>query len=132
MAFTYDLSNDDAEVVLISKVRLEIGDTVESAGVRPNDANLSDEEIAYLLDDEGDSVGRAAARACALLSREWSRVSSYTSGPLREQFSDVSKAWADRARELTEQHGMNGAGAFSVGFARTDGFSEEAEGSEYA
>ena len=76
MTFTYDLASADADEVAISKVRLELGDTVSGTGVRPSNANLTDEEIAVWLEDEDDHIMRTVARACEALARMWSPMSN--------------------------------------------------------
>lgn len=104
VTFTYDLSHVDAAKVLISKVRLEIGDTVAGAGVRPDGSNLSDEEISFWLTEEADVYLLAAARACEALSRMWNPVTNVTVGPRKEEFSKVSGEWQTRADSLRSQY----------------------------
>ena len=122
MSFTYSLSTDTG------KVRLEIGDVTNGAGVRPDGSNLQDEEIAVWLTREG-SVMRAAAAACEALSRQWATVANTTSGPLREDADSVAGKWAQRARELRAAYGhgdMNAsAGVMSGGFVRESSEDDE-------
>ena len=66
MAFTYNLASTNADTVLISQVRLEIGDTVLNAGVLPSGGNLQDEEILLKLTEAGRSVAQATTALCAL------------------------------------------------------------------
>lgn len=122
MTFTYDLTTD------VGKLRMEIGDTSAEAqqGVMPGGANLTDEELQYLLDREG-SVGRATAAACEALSRAWSRVANVQSGPFREELGSVARHWADRGQELRRQYGGGAATTVTSTFKRVDGFSEAAE-----
>lgn len=105
MTFTYDLANAIASKVLISKVRLEIGDTVSGAGIRPDATNLSDEEITVWLDLEDDDVMLAAARACDAMSRAWSVVANETVGPRKTEFSKVSGEYEKRAESLRGTYG---------------------------
>lgn len=98
MSFSYDLSDD------VGKVRLELGDTTNGTGVRPNGANLSDEELQYWIDREGH-VMRAVAAACETLARMWSTAVSISVGPHSESLSDIAKAWDDRAKLLRQQYG---------------------------
>lgn len=122
MAFTYDLtaSGDD---LLVSKVRLEIGDNTENAGVLPGGSNLQDAEIQVLLDREDDDVLRTAAAACELLARHWSRRADLTVGPRRESFGEIADAWAKRGAELRSEHGSEaGAQTFSLGLNRMDAY----------
>jgi len=102
MTFTYNLASGDANIVNISKVRLEIDDVVNAAvtagaGVRPNGSNLSDEEITVLLDREG-SVLSAVAGACDLLARAWTRVADLDSGPIHEKAHAIANDYAKRAQ----------------------------------
>jgi len=124
MAFTYDLATN------CGKVRLEIGDTVSGDGVLPSGGNLSDTEIAYFLAQEGDSVGRAAARACEALSRAWARLVDLAVGPRRESLSQAAAAWAEWARTLRSQYGGGPMGAYSAGWLRQDGYGDQAEPSD--
>lgn len=91
MAFTYDLGSANADLLNISKVRLEIGDTVSGVGVRPDGSNLSNEEIQHWLTEESGDVMLAAARACDALSRMWSTVGNEKVGPLSISLSQVSE-----------------------------------------
>lgn len=102
--FTYDLASADATKVLISKVRLEIGDSVEGAGVRPDGRNLSDEEISYWLTEESDVFLLAAARACDALSRAWANYVNTTAGKLKEELDTVSAKYATAAADLRYQY----------------------------
>lgn len=124
MAFTYDLDTADADRLLISKVRLEIGDTVLNNGVKPDSSNFSDEEILVLLDREGDDFKRACAALLSILSNMWSGVANIQVGPRREDLSQVSKQYSARAKLLQEQSGAGSAKSFSAGFKRADGYAE--------
>jgi len=106
----------------IGKVRLELGDRVEGAGVKPDGANLTDEEIQVWIDREG-SVMTAAAAACEVLARMWSTVANLSLGPRSESLGDVAKAWQARGKELREQYGGAGAGmGFAIAASRNDGY----------
>lgn len=131
MTFTYDLANASAAIVLISTVRLELGDSVLGAGVRPNGSNFSDEEITVWLDAEESDPMRATARACEALSRAWATVANVAVGPRREELGKVSKDWSDRAETLRIQYGGIGSGGFAVTTRRVDGYSEAAEDTDY-
>lgn len=129
MTFTYDLSSSATTDLNISKVRLELGDTIAGAGVRTDGSNLSDEEIQVWLTAEGSSVMLAAARACEMLARDWARVASIQLGPRREALSDVAKAWAEQAKTLRTQYGpglSSGSGIVS-GYYQTYADVQEAE-----
>lgn len=107
MTFTYNLASNDANLVLISKVRLELGDTVANAGVRPDGSNLTDEEIRIWLTDEANDISQTVARAAAALSNIWTNVANITVGPRKEDLGSVAKAWADRAKEAGPAAGAN-------------------------
>lgn len=126
MTFKYDLANVDATIVLISKVRLEIGDTEANSGVLPNDGNLSNEEIEVLLDREGDHVMRTAAAVCELLARHWSRHPDQEIDKYSEDRSQVAAAFSKQAAMLRDIHGYGSeGGVVSVGTIRADGYSTD-------
>ena len=107
MTFTYNLASTDSTLLAISKVRLELGDTVLNAGVRPDGSNLLDEEIQIWLTEESDDVSQTVARAAAALANIWTNVANITVGPRREELGSVAKAWADRASEAGPAAGTN-------------------------
>jgi hypothetical protein len=96
--FTYDLSTD------VGKVRLEIGDTEAGKGVKPNNGNLSDEELQYWVSREGH-VMRAVAAACEALARMWSSSTTISIGPHSETLSLIAGMWDDRAKKLRAVYG---------------------------
>ena len=130
MTFTYNLASTDADILAISKVRLEIGDRTANAGAAPDGGNLSDEEIAVWLNDEDDNVMRAAARACEALSRMWTVIADYSSGPRSESLGKVAKDWADKAVSLRSLYGGSSGSAFAVETGRSDGYADAAADSE--
>lgn len=79
--FSYDLTTS------VGMLRLEIGDEVFESGVKPNGDNFTDAELEYFLAQEGSTVGRAAARACEVLSRAYAGLVDLTVGPRRETLS---------------------------------------------
>jgi len=131
MAFTYDLSSADTTTLLISRLRLEIGDTVEGAGVRPDDSNFTDVELQSLLTRASNDVERAAAYACGILATTWATVVDTTVGARREAFSQVAKRYEQRAQRYADRLGMN-AYAFSAGFLRADGYEADPTSGEYS
>jgi len=56
------------------KIRFRIGDTVQGAGPRPDRRNFSDNEIAFVLSDEG-GVTAAIAHLFEVLASEWESFS---------------------------------------------------------
>ena len=107
MTFSYNLASTNAAILAISKVRLELGDTVANAGVRPDGSNLTDEEISVWLTEESDDISQTVARAAAALANIWTVVASLTVGPRREELGNIAKAWADRAKESGPTTGAN-------------------------
>lgn len=99
MTFTYDLAAEDPDVLNIARVRLELGDTIEGVGVRPDGSNLTDEELALWLEDESDDINKTVGRACTALAKMWTTVANLTVGPRSEQLGQIAKGWADRAGE---------------------------------
>lgn len=118
MTFTYNLAGT-GDTLNIAKVRLEIGDTVQSQGVRPDKFNLSDEEIMVWLNEEGH-VMRAVARACFALSRIWANID----GAYSERAVSVSSDWQSRGNLLVKSYGpVSGTGGISVArMNRDDGY----------
>lgn len=91
MAYTNDPAND-----LSDRVRFYVSDTNVSS------PQLSDEEIAFLLEDEGQNARRAAARAAEALAAKYSGIAEERRvGPLmiRSMF-DRSKKYAALAKSL--------------------------------
>lgn len=128
MSFIYDL-NATGNELLISKVRLELGDTDDSGGlgVKPDGSNLEDEEILVWLSNEGNHVYRATAAACEALARMWTRVANIAVGPRREDLAAVSRNYALEAKRLRDLHGgaASGYNAFSAGVVRVDGYAND-------
>lgn len=126
MAFTYDLDNSDTTKADISRIRLEIGDTVEDAGVRPDGRNFTDEEITVLYEDEGSSVGKGAAKVCEVLAREWARVPKTRLGDLNVDPAHMSKTWQAQANQLRKIYGYQQAKAFATQLTRADADTQQA------
>lgn len=125
MTFTYNLASADPDIVNISRVRLEIGDTVSGSGVRPSNANLTDEEIGVWLAQASDNVYVAAAMACNALSRHWSTMTNLSVGSRSENFGDIAQKWLNMGKAIMAQYGGGGV-AGSANFIRSDGYSEHA------
>ena len=71
MTFTYSEALSAAR----DKLRLNIGDTQESAGPRPDNRNYSDAELTYILTQEDDRLNGATALCFELLANEWESYS---------------------------------------------------------
>ncbi len=110
MTWTYNLSPGTASAdERRDAVRVLIKDTVVTS------AKLQDEEIAFFLAQSGNSVWRAAARACrALADAAASRISV---GDL--SIADQSIGYLDWAKSYDRQADM-GATAFAGGISVTD------------
>jgi hypothetical protein len=101
MTFTYNLGSSDTDTLLISKVRLELGDIAVGSGVRPNSANISDEEILTWLAEEGNDVMQTVGHAAQSLANIWASAAiSIGLGPFSTSFGKISDAWAKRASEI--------------------------------
>lgn len=116
--FTYDLTT------AVGKIRLEIGDETEGAGAKPDGGNFTDEELEYFYSQESSSVGRATARACEVLARQYARMCDISVGPRRESLSQAAKAFADRAKELRKQYGGGAGAAYSAGWIKKDAYGD--------
>lgn len=99
MTFTYigDLSTD------LDVIRFEIGDTVEDDGIKPNNANYSDEEINGILAVE-ETAGRAIARLYANIALLYARFVDSKIGPRDEKLSQMAKAYAALAKQWREDY----------------------------
>jgi hypothetical protein len=119
---------DSATLGNISRVRLEIGDTIKDAGVKPDGSNFSDEELSVWLEEESEHVMHTVIRACLALARLWANRVNITVGPLKEEFSKVAEHWSAMAKSLTEQYGppVSAGSGFAVATRRVDGYSEAA------
>lgn len=122
MNFTYDLSSTGDDL-LVSKVRLTIGDTTEGVGVKPDGNNFDDAEIQVALDDAGDDVNLAASFICQWLANSYALIADLRVGPRQEKLSDISKAYKDRAADLAG--GATSRAAFSIGIIKRDGYSDD-------
>jgi hypothetical protein len=125
MAITYDITQTGGTIASISQVRLELGDTVDGSGVKPDGTNFTDVEITYFYATEGNSVRGAAARAAEALARAWARMADTKAGPLQKNYSQVSKQWSSFAAELRDQIG-GGYAVFGGKLARGDGYAYQA------
>lgn len=106
MSFTYDLANS------VGQIRLEIGDeNIDPAGICPDGKNFSDEEITYFYTAEGQNIGRAAARACEILSRKYAPLpTTFRLGPETEEMM-ASEYFSLLAQKLRQTYGQSAASA---------------------
>jgi hypothetical protein len=92
---TWSYSGDPSGSNLDS-VRFKIGDT------DTNDQLLSDEEISYLITNEGNVLS-AAIQACYSIAAKFSRQADKGVGALRINASQKAKAYRTLAKELETQ-----------------------------
>lgn len=104
MAFTYDISSADANEKIVSQIRLEVGDTSQERGVKPEGGNYTDEELLHIYEVEGESIGRAAARICEQLANAWSSVPRTMFGSLFDP-RHVGRNYMRQAATLRSQYG---------------------------
>jgi len=123
VSYTYDLSSAVAATLRASKVRLLVGDNDGSANYE-----LEDDEIAYFLAERGNAVKAASADACQALATRYSKLASFTADGLNVQNGERAAQYAARAKELRADVA---GGMSTIAITRTDGYSEEAEDSEY-
>jgi hypothetical protein len=96
MTFLYDIS-DTTDTS--SKMRLELGDTVEDEGILPDSRNFSDEELDYFYTDESDDFWNAVARAFDAASAVWSRYpESFHMGPEHQKIP-AARYYMQRAQD---------------------------------
>lgn len=127
MSFTYNLGSSSSTEVLVAKVRLHIGDTVQGTGVRPDGSNITDEEIEALLTTNEDDVESTVADLADILARHWANTVDVTTGPRRESLSQASKRWRDIADEMRASGTAGSGTSFSFAPDRTDGYSAYAD-----
>ncbi len=110
MSFYYnDALTEDRD-----KVRLDIGDTQENTGPRPDKRNFSDEEIAFLLTDEGSVVG-AIGHAFEILAAEWESYSiqeregeiSYDAKQKAQDYDKRAEKFPHKSGGLSSLFGLN-------------------------
>ena len=94
MTWSYngDPANSDLDAV-----RREIGDT------DTNNQLLSNEEVNFALDQEGDNVSAASARCCEWLMREYAKQADKTLGQLSIMLSQKSKRYEELAKKLRKK-----------------------------
>lgn len=120
MTFSYTPSLDSD----VSRVRFEVGDTVEA------EAYLSDEEIQAMLDAAGGSVGSAAIHCCEFILRklnkpnfkaDWLEIDykkardgyQQTLHDLRRRFSGGARSGASYGYRVDSQQRSGGATEYS-------------------
>jgi hypothetical protein len=100
MTFSYT----DALSANLDKIRLRIGDTQENAGPRPDKRNFSNEEIVFILADEGSQINGAIAHCFEILASEWTAYAlsesadkvSYNARGVAEDYFNLAQEWRDK------------------------------------
>lgn len=117
MTFTYS----DALTTDKDKVRLKIGDTVSGAGPRPDKRNYSNEEILFLLDDEG-ALNAAIAAAFETLAGEWQAWALRDrEGEVEIDAVQVAAGYREQAKTYRKKPGGDdGAGSLEAGVIALD------------
>lgn len=121
MTFSYRLDSAELDESNIAKIRLEVGDTDEERGIKPDASNFSDQEILYIFGEEDDNVGRAAARICEQMATAWSSVPRTMFGSLFDPRA-VVRNYMRQADNLRAMYGYTtdtAAGSFSVSMKRS-------------
>ena len=118
--FTYRIDSADLREQAIAEVRLEVGDTSEERGIRPDGSNYSDAEIWHLYNLEGEIVGRTAARIAEQQAAAWSSVPRTMFGSLFDP-RHVGRNFMRIAKDLRRQYGVTDvrSATFSAGMKRT-------------
>ncbi len=112
--FTYNLGSSDETIARIAEVRLEIGDTQQNAGVKPDGTNFTDQEIEHWLSKADNDIDQTVALACRALSRLWTMVANTTSGPRKEELGKVADGWASRASELASSADTSNSSTYRI------------------
>lgn len=94
MAFTYDLTTNRG------KVRLNLGDTVENSGPRPDKRNFSDAEIDHFISTETAGNTAATAFGFEILASEWT---AYSIAEREGEVSFDAKAVADNYLTIAQE-----------------------------
>lgn len=116
MAFTYDLSTNRG------KVRLNLGDTVENSGPRPDKRNFSDVEIDHLISTETAGNTAATAFGFEILASEWAAYAimeregevSFDAKAVSDQYTDIANEWRSKP------DGGTGGGSLQAGVLTLD------------
>lgn len=112
-SYSGDPSSSDRD-----QVRFLIGDTDTT------DQQLSDEEIDFLITNEGNAVGGAVAAVRAILAK-YARLTDKSVGDLRLSYSQRKGAYESLLRSLERRRALRKATPFAGGITKTDKDSQE-------
>lgn len=98
MAFTYNLTTN------LGKVRLNLGDTVENSGPRPDKRNFADAEVEHFISTETAGNTAATAFGFEILASEWGSYAiseregevSFDAKEVSEQYLDIAQEWRNK------------------------------------
>ena len=111
MTWSYDGDPANSD---LDAVRREIGDT------NTNDQLLSNEEVNFALDQEGDSIAAASARCCEWLMREYAKQADKTIGQLNIMLSQKSKRYEALATKLRKKGIKSALAPYVGGLSETE------------
>lgn len=105
--FVYNIGSENDPIAAISEIRLQIGDSLEGQGPRPDGRNFSNAEINSFLTREGGHIQRTIALALEVLAAEWSKEASRQQlGPASSE-ANQARAYGERAAILRSTYGFN-------------------------
>jgi hypothetical protein len=122
LAFTYDLTTDRGVI------RLNLGDTVENAGPRPDKRNFSDSEIDYLIATETAGNTAATALGFETLASEWGAYTiqeregevSFDAKEVSDKFLSLANYWRGKPDGGTGGKSLTG-GVLTLDFMEKGG-----------
>ena len=95
-------------------VRFLIGDTVEAS------KHMEDEEIYFLLDQEGNNVWGAAMLAADTMKSRFADLASYSVGDLSIQYGQQVQHWESVSASIGERRDLDVANAYAGGISNSD------------
>ena len=81
---------------------------------------ITDEEVTFLLSEEGDNVYRAASRAARMCAAIFARKVTQNVGDLQVAYSDRRESYEKVADDLARRANLYGAEPYAGGISRTD------------
>lgn len=118
---TYDLDT------VVGKMRLRLGDNIESNGVLPGGLNFSDEELDFIYTDALSDFGYALYKTARIAAARWiSSPKAFTADGLRINRGDPVQKWNLAAQAFNDEflieqkYGANTM--FTFNFIREDSF----------
>jgi hypothetical protein len=115
MTFTYTGRPGTATIAgRLDAVRFLIGDTVEA------EANMQDEEIYFLLDQEADSVWGAALLGADTMKTKYADLASYSVGDLSVQYGQQVQHWESVAKSIKERVNLDVSRVYAGGISLSD------------